>query len=257
MNALILAAGRGRRLWPYTSECPKCLLNLGSHSILEHQLIRLAGAGITRVTVVAGFGLGAVRREAERIRIPGLSVQVVFNPFYAAADNLISLWAARAHMGQDVLVLNGDNVFHPGIPQLLLDDKLSAGASGCRMLVRRQVQYGPEDMKVALSGDSLRRIGKDLPAAESQAVSIGLMRFRDAGADALQHVLETAVQSDDALGSYYLDCVQRLADAGVEVTCQDVGSLTCVDIDTPQDLHAVRADPARFEASVSMVRGRA
>lgn len=242
VNALILAAGRGRRLWPYTSERPKCLLDLGTQTILEHQLVRLAAAGVTRVTVVAGFGLEAVRSEACRVRIPGLAVQVVFNPFYAAADNLISLWAARAEMGGDFLVLNGDNVFHPGVPELLLDNHPAT----CRLLVRRQPQYGPEDMKVTLADGRLRRIGKDLLPASTHATSLGFMRFRDDGAVALQHVLEAAVRAEGALSSYYLDCVQRLADVGVEVVCQDVGHLACVDIDTPQDLHAVRAGQAQF-----------
>ena len=120
MNALILAAGQGRRLWPYTSECPKCLLTLGTHSILEHQLVRLSAAGIDQVTVVAGFGLDAMRHEVGRLHLDGMSVQVVYNPFFAVADNLISLWAARAEMGDDFLVLNGDNVFHPDIPHFLL-----------------------------------------------------------------------------------------------------------------------------------------
>ncbi len=260
MNALILAAGRGRRLWPYTSERPKCLLKLGAHSILEHQLLRLAAAGVTRIAVVAGFGLEAVRAECSRIRRPGLTVRVVYNPFYADADNLISLWAARAEFGRDVLVLNGDNVFHPAVPGLLLHEPMALATqpAACRLLVRRQTGYGTEDMKVSMNGDALCRIGKDLDPTQTDAVSIGVMRFRGAGIDALQRALEEAVRSDGALGNYYLDCVQRLADSDMTVACLDVGDLACVDIDTPQDLHAVRATQALFEEDAAVVlRGRA
>lgn len=255
LNALILAAGRGRRLWPYTSECPKCLLTLGTHTILEHQLVRLAAVGVTRVTVVAGFGLDAMRREVCRTHVEGMSVHVVYNPFFAVADNLISLWAARAEMGTDFLVLNGDNVFHPDIPRLLLD----APPPVCRLLVQRQPTYRDDDMKVTLDGDRLRHIGKDLTGARTHAASIGMMRFAGEGAAALHLVLEAAVRGEEALGSFYLDCVQRLADAGVEVLCRDVGCLPWFDIDTPQDLQSVRDSLDRFESTsdVAALRGRA
>ena len=243
MNALILAAGQGRRLWPYTSERPKCLLTIGTHSILEHQLLRLAAAGIDRVTVVAGFGLDAVRDEICRAQVGGMLVHVVYNPFFGVADNLISLWSARAEMGSDFLLLNGDNVFHPDIPRLLLETH----PSSCRLLVQRQEVYGDDDMKVSLDNGRLLRIGKKLALTQTDATSIGMMRFTGEGAAALQQVLEDAVRSEYALGRFYLDCVQRLADASVDVACQDIGSLPWVDIDTPRDLQSVRHSPDRFE----------
>lgn len=252
MNALILAAGQGRRLWPYTSERPKCLLTIGTRSILEHQLVRLAAAGIDRVTVVAGFGLDTVRDEICRAQAPGMLVRVVYNPFFGVADNLISLWAARAEMGSDFLLLNGDNVFHPDVPRLLLETH----PSPCRLLVQRQAVYGEDDMKVSLDNHRLLRIGKKLALTRTDATSIGMMRFSGEGAAALQRVLEEAVRSDDAMGRFYLDCVQRLADAGVDVACQDIGGLPCVDIDTPQDLQSVRQSLDRFERTSGRTKMR-
>ncbi len=243
VNALILAAGRGRRLWPYTSERPKCLLSLGVHSILEHQLLRLAAVGIDHVTVVAGFGLDAVRAEVCRVEVGDMAVRVVYNPFFALADNLISLWAARAEMGSDFLLLNGDNVFHPDIPRLLLEPHPVA----CRLLVQRQPSYSEDDMKVHLDGGDLLRIGKKLCLRQADAASIGMMRFMGDGAAALQQVLEEAIRSEEAFGRFYLDCVQRLVEIGVPVACQDIGNLPWADIDTPQDLQSVVLSRQRFE----------
>ena len=245
-------------MWPYTSERPKCLLALGTQSILEHQLVRLASVGVDRVTVVAGFGLDAVRSEISQAQtrqaLDGMVVHVVYNPFYAVADNLISLWAARAEMGSDFLLLNGDNVFHPDIPRLLLDSH----AVPCRLLVQRKAIYSDDDMKVSLDGCRLRGIGKRLVVGQTDAASIGMMRFTGEGTVALHRVLEEAVRSEEALGRFYLDCVQRLADVGVDVLCQDVGRLPCVDIDTPQDLQSVLESLHRFEhADKAKMRERA
>ncbi len=252
VNALILAAGRGRRLWPYTSERPKCLLSLGAHSILEHQLLRLAAVGVDHVTVVAGFGLDAVRAEVCRVEVGDMTVHVVYNPFFALADNLISLWAARAEMGSDFLLLNGDNVFHPDIPRLLLEPHPAA----CRLLVQRQPTYSDDDMKVRLKGGQLLRIGKKLSLRQADAASIGMMRFTGDGAAALQRVLEEAIRSEKAFGRFYLDCVQRLADIGISVVCQDIGNLPWVDIDTPQDLQSVLQSRQRFEREPGQMQKR-
>ena len=114
MKAIVLAAGQGRRLWPFTANCPKCLLSIGAGSILEQQLANLEGAGIREVVLVCGFGVERVRTALAAFQ-GKLSVKLRYNPFYALADNLVSLWTARAEMERNFLLLNGENVFHPQI----------------------------------------------------------------------------------------------------------------------------------------------
>lgn len=243
LNALILAAGRGRRLLPYTSERPKCLLQVGPRTILEHQLQRLSAAGVERVTVVAGFGAEAVRRRAQAC--PS-RVRVIHNPFFAISDNLISLWSARSEIGEDTLLLNGDNVFHPAVLEPLLD-----GDPGpCTLLVHRKAAYDEDDMKVALRGDRLAGIGKDLRPAQAQAESIGIMRITGDGGRLLRRVLEEAVETADALHGFHVDGVRRMAEAGCRVRCVDIGGLPWSDIDTPEDLLEVRLHIDSYEAGL-------
>ena len=47
MKAIILAAGQGTRLRPYTNDRPKCMVPLQGRPLIEHQLGVLRGAGIT------------------------------------------------------------------------------------------------------------------------------------------------------------------------------------------------------------------
>ena len=243
MNALILAAGRGRRLLPYTSERPKCLLPVGRCTILEHQLERLWGAGVERVTIVAGFGARAVRATAEASS--PLPVRVVYNPFFAISDNLVSLWSARSEIGEDLLLLNGDNVFHPQVLRPLLD----RGPGACALLVHRKAAYGEDDMKVELRGDRLARIGKDLDPRRAHAQSIGVMRISGDGSRLLRRLLEEAVEEEGALHRFYLDAIRRMAEAGCPVHCLDIGNLPWSDIDTPEDLLEVRLHIEDYEAA--------
>ena len=62
MQAILLAAGRGERMRPITDTTPKPLLKVGEHTLIEHQLMRLARAGIERVAVNL-FHLGEMIRD--------------------------------------------------------------------------------------------------------------------------------------------------------------------------------------------------
>ena len=246
MNALILAAGRGRRLLPYTSERPKCLLPVGRRTILQHQLRRLADAGVEEAVIVAGFGAGAVRRQA-RASSP-VAVRVVYNPFFAISDNLVSLWSARSEIGGDTLLLNGDNVFHPRVLQALL-----AGDPGpCALLVHRKAVHDDDDMKVEIREGRLAGIGKDLHPSRARAESIGIVRVTGEGSRLLRRVLEEAVEEEGALRRFYLDALGRMAEAGCPVRCVDIGGLPWSDVDTAEDLLDVRLRIDEYEAGAAV-----
>jgi choline kinase len=62
MKALILSAGQGRRLLPYTAESPKCTIPVLGRSMIEWQIDALLSLGIERITVVVGYGADCVER---------------------------------------------------------------------------------------------------------------------------------------------------------------------------------------------------
>lgn len=239
MKALILAAGRGHRLQPFTRTTPKCLLPVEAHeTILQRQVRLLTQAGVDRIVVVAGFGFPQVQAALAHDH----RVRVIYNPFHEVADNLISLWAARSHMDEDLLIVNGDNVFHPDLPRHLLQPI----APDCQLLVQYKDSYDDDDMKVRIRAGLLQRIGKDLPAGQIDAESVGLLSFRGRGVEHLHAILEEAVQAERAMSSYYLDGIQRLASGGIAIHCVDTGTLPWADVDTPSDLVSVRHNLDHF-----------
>lgn len=73
MRAMILAAGLGKRMQPLTAQLPKPLLKVGTKTLIEHQVERLANAGITGI-VINHFYLGGMiqelLRDGAKYRVP-------------------------------------------------------------------------------------------------------------------------------------------------------------------------------------------
>ena len=148
-KAIILSAGQGKRLSPLTDTRPKCLVELSGRTVLHWQLKHLAEAGITEVVVVTGFAADTVETEIAGLKIPGLSVRTLFNPFYALTDNLATCWLARGELVGDVLLLNGDTLFETAIAERLI----AAPPAPITVTIDRKASgYDADDMKVLTEG---------------------------------------------------------------------------------------------------------
>jgi histidinol-phosphate/aromatic aminotransferase/cobyric acid decarboxylase-like protein/choline kinase len=115
MQALMLAAGMGRRLGKYTDNQAKCMVKVGGKTLLEHAVEALKLAGISRFIMVVGH-------EAERLmefvrnNIKGMEIEFVLNKDYATTNNIYSLYLAREYLTKDdTILLESDLIFEPGI----------------------------------------------------------------------------------------------------------------------------------------------
>lgn len=61
VKAMLLAAGRGERMGPLTADLPKPLLSLGSETLIERHLRRLAGAGFGEIVINLSYRGGQIR----------------------------------------------------------------------------------------------------------------------------------------------------------------------------------------------------
>jgi choline kinase len=237
MRAIVLSAGQGKRLLPLTAEVPKCLLAVdGERSLLEFQLATLARCGIGRVTVVSGFGVDRVERFLAGDPVPGLAVELVYNPFYAASDNLATCWVVREAMDEDFLLLNGDTLFEPTVLRRLL----GSPAAPVTVTIDHKAHYDDDDMKVSLDDEGrLLAIGKALKPEVVHGESIGLLLFRSAGVRRFRSAVERAMRRPEALRAWYLSVVDGLAaEGGVETA--SIRGMWWREIDSREDLEEAR-----------------
>ena len=172
--AIILAAGRGGRLGPLTAERPKCLLRVGTGSLLDHQLEALHTSGLDSVVVVGGYCADAVEAE-----LAGRA-ELLLNPRHAETNSLYSLWLAREHARDGFVLLNADVLFDPEILRRVL-----ASPHPEALAVERRERFEAEEMKVELEGERIRAMSKSLPPERAQAENVGVLKFSAAGAKAL------------------------------------------------------------------------
>ena len=174
MRAVILAAGRGGRLQGVIGDRPKCLARVGDRTLLDRQIEALQSAGITAVTVVAGYGADQVRLACAR------QVDFVLNSRYAATNSLYSLWLARDLLRDGFIVLNCDVLFHPQ----MLHDLLTARVDDALLVSSRRggAPFGDEEMQVSIRRGLVCDIAKTLPEEASDAENVGIARFSPGGA---------------------------------------------------------------------------
>ena len=239
-NAVILSAGQGKRLAPFTDSRPKCLVPVNGKPILDWQLRALADAGIEDVTVVTGFGAQSVETFTN-ICVPEISVRCIFNPFYAVSDNIGTLWIARDFLRDDSLLINGDTLLDPRIIRKVCDEATATVS----VTVDHKEQYDADDMKVRIKDGNLTAIGKTL-TEPVDGESIGLLRFIDEGADLLRTALDGIIRTPDGLNLWYLSIIDRLAQQ-TKVGTVSITGLPWAEIDFPSDLAGASDIVRQFE----------
>src|SRR4051794_15550873 len=166
MIGLVLAAGAGRRLRPYTDTLPKALVPVdGDTTIMDISLRNLAAAGLTDVTIVVGYRAGAVEERVDAFEARyGVKISLVHNDKAEEWNNAYSLWLARDAFAQGALLVNGDTVHPVSVEETLL----AARGPGILLAIDDVKKLADEEMKTVFSADGrLTKITKLMDPAEA------------------------------------------------------------------------------------------
>jgi len=243
MIGLVLAAGAGRRLRPFTDALPKALVPVdGDTTILDISLRNLAAAGLTDVVVVVGYCAGAVEaRQADLERRYGVQLTLVHNDKAEEWNNAYSLWLARDHFAEGALLVNGDTVHPVSVEHTLLAQRGPA----VLLAIDDVKKLADEEMKTVFGDDGqLRRITKLMDPSEAHGEYIGATLIEPHAAGKLADALRATWERDPNL--YYEDGFQEYADRGGEVRGARIGDLPWVEVDNHDDLAKAREIACRY-----------
>jgi choline kinase len=243
MIGLVLAAGAGRRLRPYTDTLPKALVPVdGETTIMDISLRNLAAAGLTDVTIVVGYRAEAVQERKDGFeRKYGVKITLVHNDKAEEWNNAYSLWLARDQFAQGALMVNGDTVHPVSVEQTLLDQR----GPSILLAVDDVKKLAEEEMKTIFDADGqLTRITKLMDPADAFGEYIGANIIEASAAGRLADALRTTWERDPNL--YYEDGFQEYANRGGEVRAATIGELDWVEVDNHDDLAKARDIACRY-----------
>lgn len=122
MQALILAAGMGKRLGEYTRNNTKCMVEVNGTHLIDRMIRQLAPLGLDRLVMVVGYHGRELMEYLGNERY-GLRIEYVENPVYDRTNNIYSLALAKEWLrADDTILLESDLIFDDTMLSLLLDN---------------------------------------------------------------------------------------------------------------------------------------
>ncbi len=122
MQAIILAAGMGRRLKELTSNATKCMVEVNGRTLIERTLTALDGYALSQIVIVVGYEADKLKAYVRTLPIK-TTVIFVENTVYNSTNNIYSLYLAKDYMlREDTLLLESDIVFEERMLDRLLND---------------------------------------------------------------------------------------------------------------------------------------
>ncbi len=110
-RAIIMAAGIGKRMQPVTLQTPKPLVKVQGVRMIDTVIRGLHQNGITEIYIVTGY----LKEQFQILEKEYPGVKLIENPYYDSCNNISSLYMAREHI-ENVIILDGDQmIYNPDI----------------------------------------------------------------------------------------------------------------------------------------------
>ncbi len=257
MKSIILAAGEGTRLRPYTNYIPKCMVEVKGKSLIDRQLEVLRFEGVHNITVIGGY-------RADKLTNPNITLR--YNPKYNSTNMLWTLFCAKDQLNsdEDIIISYGDIVYSHKI----LNELISSNADIALSVDLNWESYwrsrSPDPLEDAETlrfdkNSILTEIGQKPRAInEIQGQYMGLIKFSKNGQKKLRSVFQKGVDNGDIRGkipekAYMTDLMQMMIDEGISIKSIGIQDYW-VEVDTVEDLLSeetrIRLDHIANECSI-------
>lgn len=128
MQALMLAAGMGKRLKKYTANNTKCMLKIQGKTLIERAIEALLEAGVTKLVLVVGYKGENLKKflleECKNPKVKEMELKFIDNPIFDKTNNIYSLSLAKEEMANDdTILLESDLIYDYQLIKRLVDSK--------------------------------------------------------------------------------------------------------------------------------------
>jgi bifunctional UDP-N-acetylglucosamine pyrophosphorylase/glucosamine-1-phosphate N-acetyltransferase len=222
MKAVVLVAGKGTRMEPLTSNCPKVLLPVANKPILEHILNSAIEAGIEGFVFITGYLEEQIKEHFGDGGKWGVSIDYILQKEQLGTANAIG--CAKGHVKGAFLVLNGDMLIGQEDLKALVSRKEEA------VICVKEVE-NPSDFGVLeTQNNKVVRIIEKPKNPPTNLANAGIYLFRDSIFDLIERT-PASVRNEFEI----TDSIQMLIDSGAAVGYSPLGG-RWIDIGYPWDL---------------------
>lgn len=237
-KVILLVAGEGTRLRPYTLDRPKCMVKIDGISLIDRQLKVLYEEGLKDIVMIGGYKSEMLEKNGIRMKI---------NHRYHETNMVWTLFCAEEELEGDVIISYGDIVYSKEILQALLSSK-----EDISVIIDKQWESywkernenpldDAETLKLSKDGEIIEIGQKPNSLDEIEGQYIGLMKFNSNGVGQLKKIFHNARESGQLLSksvesAYMTDLLQAIIDSGQPVMPVFVDG-GWIEIDTVSDLH--------------------
>ena len=240
MKAIIIGAGRGRRLMPLTEDDPKCFAPIAGRRIIDWNLESLRGGGLQEIVFIGGWQIDKVRGDYPHLTF-------CHNDRWEQNNILASLMYARDHMAEGFVCSYADILYRPSIVRRLVEhpgEITLAVDTDWRSRYHHRSEHPEDDAeKVRVAGETIVEISRRIPAHAAHGEYIGVAKFSPAGAARLCEHYDRVIGEFDgrpfreAPGvqkAYLIHLLQDMIELGVAMSKVDTHG-DYLEIDTTED----------------------
>ena len=121
MQAIILAAGMGKRLGDLTKDNTKCMVKVNGVPLIDRLLTQLSRFSLVKVIIVIGYE-GKKLRDYIGQEYKGLAIEYIENSIYNTTNNINSLSLAKQQLQEDdTLLIESDLIFEDSLFDMILN----------------------------------------------------------------------------------------------------------------------------------------
>ena len=228
MKAVVLAAGRGERLWPLTEDTPKPLLPVANKSILERTTESLVRAGIRQIILVVGFRSDRIHDRLGKGEAIGAELKYVKQKAAKGTADALGTCSKELQGEDRFLVLYGDDYYETSVPRTFL---AKAGQNKGVTMGTANVQDASRFGKIQSKRDLVTEIQEKTSKAEPGRVNAGIYLMDQSIFPAIRKT-KRSIRGELEL----TDAVRILIKEGAQVQTHPLGSRRWLGISYPWDM---------------------
>ena len=222
MKAIIMAAGVGKRLQTLNINKPKCLITVGSETLIRRSVNLLVNKGISDITIIVGFMAHLIRNELNN------DVTYFENPDFHSTNSIKSLWYAKDLLEDNVLLLNGDLYYE----HVILDYAINQ--TNAVVMLADSTRIDNADYRFGFIGKQINLFGKHLTNQETDAEYVGIVRIDKGFIKTFKQTLKKMIAAGRS-NIWWEDVLYSFISKQVPIHFFDVAGTFWTEVDTLQD----------------------